>query len=191
MRFTWVACALVLLVSCQHAVLEPLPALQFTGAPYRLNIAHIKVVEEYKSPRRLPNVEHLADVTPAAAVGQWAQVRLLPAGNAGRLEVVIQDASVVKKELPKQKKGLAGAFTKEQTEEYQGVLAVQLKLYNERRILPVAHVEVTAHLSHTLREDATLLDRERLYHQMTVELMQEVERQLDNNIRRYFSGYLL
>jgi hypothetical protein len=43
----------------------------------------------------------------------------------------------------------------------------------------------------TLPDDAAPIDREHLYHNMTVDLMNSLTPQLDDNIRRYFGGYLM
>jgi hypothetical protein len=183
---------LLLFTACEHAVPpKPPEALDFSGAPYRLNVGTIEVVKDYISPHGPANVEYLADVPPAKAIKQWVVARMVAAGRTGSLEVDIKDASIVKKDLPKKKHGLEGWFTKEQTEEYDGTLDVEMKIYSGHKALPVAHIEVSAFQSHTLREDATLVDRQALYHQMNVELMGQLNAELDKNIRQYFVHYLV
>jgi len=182
--------ALLLLAACQSTPLVPQADIPYAGTPYALNVASITVVEDYVSPKRLPNVEQLADVRPDDAMREWVKNRLVAAGKQYTLEVDIVDASVIRKDLLKQKTGIEGWFTKEQTEQYDGNLQVTLKIYGNR-ILPVAHAEASAHQTLTLREDATLADRKALYHEMTANLIRAISLELDKNIRQYFSRYLL
>lgn len=191
MRVVAFLVSLILLTACEHTMPEPRAELNFTGSPYRFNVERVDIDEDYVAARRLPHVDHLADISPSQAVRQWVGQMIAAEGKAGRLEINIKDASVVKKSLPKQKQGIEGWLTKEQTEEYDGTLEVEVKLYSPRKILPVARAEAVAHVSHTLREDATLLDRKNMYHQMTVELMQSLQMEMDKNLRLYFANYLM
>jgi len=127
MRALIIAVTLLLLAACDHEPPAPPQQLTFTGSQLRLNVARVDVVDDYKAPLHAPNIEHLVDIPPAQAVRQWAGARLAAAGSTGSLEVDIKDAGIVKKDLPKQKSGVEGWFTKEQTEEYDGTLAVDLK----------------------------------------------------------------
>ncbi len=192
MRILSAALIVLLLAACQDpAPLPPKEPLEFTGPGYTLNVASISVVQDYKSPKTLPNVEHLSDITPAQAVKRWAGVRLTAAGHENTLEVDIKDASIVKTELPKQKTGIEGMLTNEQTEKYDGTVSVAIKIYNPQRILPIAHLDVTVQRSLTLPENAAPIDRERAYHRLTIDLVRALEPELDTNIHRYLGGYLL
>jgi len=191
MRLFIIMTACALLAACQHDIPEPPPAITFAAAPYALNVGSINVIEDYVSPRHAPNAEQLFDMPPDKAMKDWATSRLVAAGKAGTLEVDIINASVIRKNIPKQKTGLEGLLTKEQTEEYDGTLEVTLKIYDDVAILPVAHAHVSAHQTLTLREDATLLERKALYRQLTANLMQAIDSELNKNIRQYFSHYLM
>ncbi len=110
---------------------------------------------------------------------KWADARLSAGGTTNTLEVRITDAAITKKALAKQKTGIEGFFTKEQTEELSGRLAVDLKLYSPERTLPVAFSQVSAELSRTVREDASLEERKAIHRQIVSEIMQEVDKMLD------------
>ncbi len=45
--------------------------------------------------------------------------------------------------------------------------------------------------SRTLREDATINDRERMWFDLTEALMGDFNAELEKNIRQYVSGYLM
>lgn len=170
---------------------EPLEPLKLTGSSYTFNVGSINVVQDYHSPKVPPNVEHMGDLSPTQAVKQWAGTRLVAAGHDNSLEVAIEDASIVRRELPKEKTGIEGMLTTEQTEQFDGTLHVILKIYNPQNALPVAHVEASAHASQTLPQNAAPIDRERAVHRISVELMKLIEPQLDADIQRYLSSYLL
>ncbi len=174
MRYIMAALTLSFLAACTQAPVIPYEPLDVSGPPYRLNVASVNVVKDYISPKRLPNVEHLADVSPAQAVKKWAAERLIAGGSINTLEVDVKDASILRKDLPKKTSGIEGAFTTEQTEEYDGSLEVEIKIYNAGSVLPVAHLSVAAHQVMTLPDDAAPIDREHLYHRMTVELMKTI-----------------
>jgi hypothetical protein len=191
MRIIVAALALSLLACCTEQPSMPLTPLDVGGPAFRLNVATINITHDYIPPRRAPNVDHLADITPTDAVKKWVGERLQPAGHINSLEVDIKDASIVRKDLPRQTTGIVGAFTTEQTEEYDGTLEVEIKLYSPQSLLAVAHLDVAAHQTLTLPDNATPIDREHVYHQMTVDLMNALKPQLDDNIRRYFGNYIM
>lgn len=180
---------LLLLASCQHSVPQEVKTFSDEGPAYRLNVARVEVVDDY-DPAPKQRTEYAFGRSLGKAMHQWADKRLVAVGTEKVLEVHITNASIRKKELPKQKAGVEGWFTKEQTEEYTGTLAVELKLYSPERTLPVAHAEVSAELTRTLREDASLEDRKVLNRSMTAEIMNEIDGALDRNIHGYFSNYL-
>jgi hypothetical protein len=192
MRFLYSALVVLALAACSETPPPaPLEPLQFNSPTYTLNVATITVAQDYHSPRRPPNVEYLSDITPTQAVKQWAATRLVAAGHQNSFEVDIKDAAIVKTELPKQKTGIVGMFTTEQTEQYDGTLTVELRIYSPQSVLAVAHAEVTVQQRLTLPENTTPIDRQRLYHQMTLDLMKALEAEIDANIRQHLSSYLM
>lgn len=163
----------------------------FSGPVYRLNVARIDVVDEYQSSRMLPHVELLASPSPAETVKRWSDTHLVAGGGTGYAEVVVKDAHILRKNLPKQKTGIEGYFTNEQTEEYDGQLEVTLKIYDGTRILPVATVDAMSRSMRTLGEDASLEDHKNTYHDISTELIKSLEPELDKNISDNFGKYLL
>src|SRR5262249_6132855 len=130
--------------ACEQTYIPPRKQVSFSGAPYGLNVASVNVVDEYKSSKRPPHVELLSDMPPAEAIKQWVSSRLIAKGQNGYAELVIKDAYITKQELPKQKTGIEGYFTTEQTEQYDGRLEMEIKLYDGVNILPVASIHVVS-----------------------------------------------
>lgn len=181
------------LTACTETyVPHPKPDITFSGTPYTLDVNTINFIEEYQSSDRPPHVEKLAAINPAEMVRKWKDARLKAAGTGSAYaEVVVKDAGIVKKHLPKQKTGLEGYFTNEQTEEYDGSLAVEIKIYDGKRNLPVAKVAATSQSSRTVAENASVADREKTYNAISEDLIRLLEKELDRNIREHFAKYLL
>lgn len=157
--------------------------------PFKLDVAFIDVVEEYRSSGKAPYVEQFFTVSPASAMRTWIEDRLQTVGQERYLQVVIKDASVKETRLQRTE-GMKGVFTKEQSERYDARLEVEMRIYGSRSALSEANIHVTATRSATIREDASPVDRDRLFNRMTVELMEVMNAELEKNIYAYFGNYL-
>ena len=190
-NYIFLAILLVFSISCNQTYLPKKQEIGFSGKPFVLNVANITVIEEYTTSKKLPNVEGLSDITPSDALKKWVSDRLVAGGNKNTAEVVITDAHINKKQIPKTKSGVEGYFTNEQTEEYFGELAVEIKIYDERRNLPIAKINVSSKNTRTLPENATIIDHENIYHDMSIELMTLLENSLNQNIKDHFGNYII
>lgn len=192
MRKTAFLALLLVTSACQETVVPHYnPTITFNGPSYALNVAQINILEDYQSSKVLPHVEKLASITPAQAVKQWASSKLSADGKTGYAEVSIEDAHILKKDLAKQKTGIEGLFTSEQTEEYDGALEVEIKIYDGVHVLPMAHISAKSESMRTLGEDSTVLDHQNTYFDITEELIKSLELELDRNIERNFKAYLV
>lgn len=181
----------VTLAACSDAPPPPPQfTLSFSDKPvYNLSASKIEVVEDYQSTFRHPNVEHQFAITPAEGVRIWTRDRLRAAGGDNTVEVVIKDASVVEKPLNTQK-GIKGAFTNEQAADYEGKLAVDIKLFEATKMIPTATVSVSVGKSMTLAESASPRDREKLYNSLVEEMMKALNEQLEKNLDTYFQNFI-
>ncbi len=182
--------ALTLLAACEQAPAGYKPdPIAFIDMPIRVNVAQIRVVENYQAPLRAPNVEQDFPVPPAVAVKQWAAQRLQAVGNEGELEVAIDDASVKEVKLPKTK-GVKGLFTDDQDARYDASIHVTFRLYDGVNTMSAASGDVLITRSRTINEKATIDDRLRTFHTMTKEMMTTFDQQSESRLRQYFSAYL-
>lgn len=186
-RFAVLA-SLMLMAACQVQD-SSVPTLQLDGAPIRFSAATVDVVEAYRSPMQEPNVEHLFPTPPADALKQWANQRLQAAGGEGRLEFAIEDASVVTVDLPKTP-GFKGAFTTDQDKRYDARLTATARLYVPQSSLAAAEASVTVTRSSTIREKATIAERDRLFQKMTDELMRSFNSEMEGRLRANFANYI-
>jgi hypothetical protein len=189
MRLSLVGLVLILAACEAPSLPEPIPPLTYDHLPpIALNVAQIEVIEEYAPTLRSPNVEHLFPTSPARAIRQWAKDRLRAVGETGTARFIIQDARVVETKLEKAK-GLRGAFTKEQSERYDGRLQVTLEIRSERGFRDAFATGQADH-SNTAIEGISLEDRERLFHAMTAALVDAATVELEKNIEQFLRDYL-
>lgn len=166
------------------------PDLTFVNrTPIRLNVAELRIIDEVVPPLAPPNVEHLAPVTPAAAMERWARDVLQAGGSSGRAIMAIRQGSIVEERL-KTTTGLTGAFTTDQSERYLVVMAGQLDLFDgagQRIGLARAEAERTR----TIAEDASLNDREKLWYELVEATSRDFASAMEGAIRREVAAHVL
>ena len=169
---------------------QRLVELTFAHLPIlSLDVARVEVVSDYAPPMKAPNVEHLFPTPPAKGLRRWAADRLKAGGKKGSARFVIHVASVTETALPITK-GLKGAFKKEQSERYEAVVEASLEILDARGFRKgFASARVTR--SRTVREDVTLNQREALWLALTEAILNDFDREIEKNIRRYLLGFLL
>jgi hypothetical protein len=159
--------------------------------PYKLNVARIEVVSEFKPTFKPPHVEHFFPVPPEKAVRRWIQDRLLASGPSGVAKVTIKDASATEAELRQGKdEGVRGYFTTEQAQRYDLAVEVVIEIYNDRGF-KVAFTSARAERSQTVPEDITLNGRERVWYDTTEALMKDFNAVMEKNIPLYLKSELL
>ena len=158
------------------------PPIRFTdGAPIRLDVARIQLVEAYRPPLAAPNVDHSFPVRPSVAIAQWARDRLRAVGADGRAEVVVVDASVVEVKL-KKTVGVRGALTTDQSERYDASFAVEVRIIDAGS-RQRARARASAKRSISVPEDITLRGREKVWYDMTIKTMKTIDQALQRQIR--------
>jgi len=157
-------------------------------APLRLDVGEIKIVNEYHSPLKAPNVEHELPVKIDDSLRNWVRDRIQVTGNQNAFAVfTIKDASVVEKPLEK-KTGLSGLFTTDQSERYEFRVAAELKVQEVNGNRAIATADSSR--MKTVSEDITLNDREMVYFEQTEIMMREFDVQMEKNIRQFLGGFL-
>lgn len=157
--------------------------------PIKLDVRELIVEQVYQAPNQLPNVEHLFPVSPAAAAARWAKDRLAPSGPIGQVRYLVREASVTETPL-KLSGGLKGAITAEQSERYDALIVVEIQIIGESGRAE-GTATARAERSVTTPEDLTLNERERVWHKLTRDVMQDLDAQLDQTIKSAFFRYLL
>ena len=160
------------------------PEIRFTHLPpIELDVGEIVIVDRYTPPLKAPNVEHRFPVQPAAVAYRWAQDRLRAVGRFGTARVSIEEASVVSEKL-RTKKGLTGAFTREQAERLVGVLRMRVEVGGDGA-LGRGFAEGNATARRTVPEDISLNRRDQIYYEFTGDLMEKMNGVMEESIRQH------
>lgn len=178
------------LASCETTV----PDRKFTVLTYghlpplNLNVGAVQVVSEYKSPLALPNVEYQFPMPPEDALKQWAAGRLFAKGTQGMARFIILDAKVLRIPLPL-KKGLEGALYIEQSDRYDGSIEAALEITDSGGFR-LGSAAAKASRSVMVREDATLNEREKIWHAMTENMMNDFNEIFEKNVRAHLGKFM-
>ena len=165
------------------------PDITFTNQPpIDFDVAEIKILTPYREPIEPPHVGEQFPVSPSRAARNWAEDRLRAVGKRGTLTVTIQESSAVE-ELLQPSGGLKGLVTKEQTEKYLVVIAMEIKALD-----PVgpraARAAARTRKSTTVREDATLDEREQIWYTLTKDTMADFNSAMERQIRETLASFL-
>ncbi|MDA0239358.1 MAG: hypothetical protein O3A84_04935 [Proteobacteria bacterium] len=185
----WLGAAL-LLTACETVVVTPqYPEVTFRHLPpLRLNVVDIQIVNEAPADTRAPNIAHLFPTSPARALERWAEDRLQANGTSGTARFTIHEATAVESAL-KVDRGLGGLFKKEQSEWVDATVRATLVVLDARGTSQ-ASATTRATRFITLREDASLEDRRKIWFELTEKLMADFNKEMERNIRRHVAPFL-
>jgi hypothetical protein len=178
------------LLACE-ATVPPrnFPELTFQHLePIRLDVASLETVSSYKPPMTAPNVDHMFPTSPLNALSRWVSDRLVASGSGSVARFTIVDAAVRETTLTR-KKGFTGAFTKDQSERYDAALEATLEIIDDSGSQKgFASAKVSR--SVTVREDASVNDREQAWFNLTEALMKDINGELEKNISQYLANWV-
>ena len=178
------------LAGCETSPQRPnFPDIRFSQEPrLRLDVAAVELEDDFHPSFRAPNVEHLFPIPPERAMENWARDRLEATGTTRRARVHIVDASVKETELPRTK-GLTGAFTTDQAQRYDATVEMSIDLLNERGF-PERTISAKASRSQSVAEGITPNQRDEAWYALTKDLMAELDKELERQMRANFTFYL-
>lgn len=184
------AVCLVGLASCTLPVERPdFPELTWTHLPpITLDVAEIEIIDATQPTGASPHVEHLFPLPPAKAAERWARDRLRAGGTQNRARFIIQRADVVEVGL-RQTEGISGVFTKDQSERYDAELAVLLEIRSDAGPL-LGQVTAELRKSRTVREDASLNERESIWFAITDDLAKLLNAEMERTMPQYLSRWI-
>ena len=138
-----------------------------------LNAATIQVVDQYRAPATRPNVDHLSSTPPEQALHRWAAERFRASGRSGTVQVIIRDASIVEKQLPRSD-GIKSLFTIRQAQEYDGRIEVRIVGQNPESKFS-GYAQVAAARSITVPEDISLAGREETWDTLVRQMIADLD----------------
>jgi len=180
------------LAACADAPAPPpkSAAIHFLALPaFRLNVSQIQIDTKFQPTFQEPNVEHEFPVPPQRAMENWAHDRLLAVGpNTGFVaRYTILDASVRESALPK-KEGLTATFTTQQSERYDGHVAIMLQIIDPQGVAERT-LTAEASASSSVSEGVTLNERDQIWYGMTRNMMADLDRQIQRQIDATFAPF--
>lgn len=193
-RFGLIAALLALSACTQEVAVQNLPEMTFRHLePFNLRVVDLQFADNRvpaKLARGVREVGPTLPTPPAKALRRWADDRLQLAGTTdGTARFTILKASATRTELPTDR-SIKGLFEKQVTEQYDAAVEATLEIFDNRGIRrAVATAE--AHRSITVREDETVLSRRRILYELVEKMMGDFDRQMDANIRRSLTEWLL
>ncbi len=163
------------------------PVLTFAHMrPVALNVAKIEVLDEYRPTMQEPYVDHLMPSPPARAAKILAEEKLQAVGEGRLLRVVIDEASVVKENLPVTE-GFWGAFSQEPAERYKAKVTLRFELVNEAAPdIIIGHASVIGKRTKTLIEGESPAARDQAMTELTEALMSDLYDGFDTVVRGTF-----
>lgn len=178
------------LAACESDVrVQKLPELTFTHlGGLKLNVARLETTSKYKAPLKRPNVEHLFHAKPTNALKRWAKDTLAMAGQTGLARFTVHEASVIEEKL-NMDSSISGLFTKQQSERYTAKVEATLEIYDalgKRR----GYASANAVRSTTIREDATLNERDKAWFTLVEELMNVFDLEMKRNMKRHLVNWI-
>jgi hypothetical protein len=175
---------------CATSVSRPaIPELSYKHLPsLSLAVSRIEIVEQYQSPLQSPHVEHLFPTPIVQALRRWSDDRLKPAGGANVMRIIVEDASAIVEEL-ETNKDIEAWFTTEQAERVDARLKVRIEITDaEGEVLAFTSTEASR--SRTTPENVSLNERDQIYNELTMVLMNDFNASQEQGIRRYLQPYL-
>ena len=161
--------------------------LRFTSEPpLKIGVAAIEINDEYRPNFDPPHYEQRLPIPLPHVADNWARDRLRPVGTSGRAVAVVIDASAVEINLPKET-GISATFTNQLDTQYHARVGIRIEARDDRggaMRMAEAHAERAV----TTVEGTTLDERDRMLYRMEGELMADLDRQLETQIRNNFGN---
>jgi hypothetical protein len=163
--------------------------IRFTTEPkMHLVASRIEFVREYQPNLQSPHIEEKLPVPLSHVTENWVRDRLEATGGAGRAVATVLDAGVV--EIPVATEGgLTGTFTKQVDTRYEARVAMRVEIKDERGFT-VRTASAQTQRSQTTVQGISLDERDRVLYRLETELMADIDRQLESDIRGNFGRYV-
>ncbi len=175
---------------CATTVSRPtVPELSYKHLPsLNFSVERIEFVEKFISPLQSPHVEHLFPTPIVQALKRWRDDRLQAVGGSDVMRIIVEDASAVAEEL-ETNEGLEAWFTTEQAEKVDARIQVRIEIVDGNGKMK-AYTSTEAERSRTTPENITLNERDKIYNDLTMVLMNDFNASQEQGIRLYFQRYL-
>jgi len=175
-------------VTAQDEPVRPFPPMTFSGSDLLFDAAALFVSSTFEPSLTPPHVEHLAPVSPEAALRQWASDKLAVTGTGtSTIELAIGEAVLLEEPL-NVTEGVSGWFRKDQAAKYTARLAATLRINQANGASASASASVWR--STTVEEDTELADLEIVWFRLIEQVVNDFQASLEPQVRSQMAGYL-
>jgi len=181
---------IIFIIGCQSPVNQVSPDLTFRHLPaIPLKVAKIKII--YKDDNRISEsrVDQRMKTPPREILGQWAKDRLKIGGISNTATFVILDASIRETKLAKNNT-LYNFIKLEASERYDLKIKAQIIIKNNNE-QTLASSTSSASWSQTVREDASYVERQKIWFNMVEKSMKKFDEKMNEAITAYLGDYTL
>jgi len=179
-----------ILASCKTGIYrQEFPTMTFKNLPsINLKVTDIEIVSKFTRGINPPNVAHKIPISPDRALIRWAKDRLSIAGtkNTARLTIIRADAAELDLKLDK---SLAGIFKNQQSHRFETLIEAKLEIFDEINVRR-AFIKGKAEQSITVSEATPLSNRQQIWYNLVEKLMNQFNREMQNNINQKLADYL-
>lgn len=134
------------------------------------------------------DIRYALPVSPVITMDRWAHERLEPFGGTGRARVILMENHFVEVPLDTTS-GVEGVFNIDQSERYEGALAVKVEIVGDPA--GAGFVEARASASRTVPENYSLNQREETLYEMMAGIVAALDERLEQEIRANLAKWLL
>jgi len=179
------------LAACETPVtVQRFPEITFAHLPaLGLNVGRVEIVSSVQPTMQAVQATSQFPVPPDKAMRRWAEDRLVAKGVTNVARFTIVDATVTETPLAIEG-GVAGVFKKEQSVRYEATVAGMIEVVDDqgfRRAFASSRVG----RSKTLREDASLNERDRLRFDLIEALMKDFNTEMEQDIRTHLGAFAM
>lgn len=163
--------------------------IRFTNEPkLHLVASRIDFVRDYQPNLQPPHIEEKLPVPMSHVTENWVRDRLEATGGVGRAVATVLDASVVEIPVPTEG-GLTGTFTKQVDTRYEAKVAMRIEIKDDHGFT-IRTASAQTQRSQTTVQGISLDERDRVLYRLETDLMADLDRQLEADIRSNFGRYV-
>ena len=179
----------IFIVSCKTSTLEKIVFDHSNLNKFSFNVYEKKIKISYKSTLNDSFIEHVMKTSPAERVHAWLENNISNFGTMNKLEVNIQEASVLRKEITTEKK-VAGVMKQQDEYLYELNFLVKFNLYNDdKKLLATSDIKVSR--STTSSEFISLNERDHILNKLTLNSLNDLSDKSLELLKIHMSDFML
>jgi len=181
---------IIFIIGCQSPVNQAVPDLTFRHLPaIPLKVSKINIIYNDDNKISESRVDQRMKNSPRKILGQWAKDRLQIGGVLNTATFVILDASIIETKLAKNNT-LYDFIKLEASERYDLKIKAQIIIRNDNQ-QTLASSTASASWSQTVREDASYVERQKIWFNMVEKSIKKFDEKMNEAITAYLGDYTL